>query len=222
MIGSLNPMYVNSTLHVLEKRCFILLCEGYNTIKSSGHVSVDWVEEDISKELINSLQTNKNRIAWKIRVEPEHRLYKEDNLSASKSPRIDFCFSTWTDIEWEFFAEAKILVESNCETNRIGKNGKISINANSLYKRYIETGIDNYLSGKYPSNGCLIGYVLQGNTDSIISALNLCLSNSNRETEKLKQQSFEFIDFNSSYISSHNTFPLMKHLMFDFASNSVA
>lgn len=112
MKGSLNPIYINSTIQVLEKRCLVLLSEVYNVIKSKNLISVDWVEEDISKELINCLKSNRNRIAWKIRVEPEHRLYKADNLSASKSPRIDFCFSTWTDTEWEFFAEAKNLVES--------------------------------------------------------------------------------------------------------------
>lgn len=222
MKGSLNPIYISSTIQVLEKRCFILLSEGYNAIKSKGHISVDWLEEDISKELVNCLQSNQNRITWKIRVEPEHRLYKEDNLSASKSPRIDFCFSTWTDTEWDFFAEAKNLVESNCETNRIGKNGNININANSLHNRYIKTGIDNYLSGRYPSNGCLVGYILQGKTDNIISALNSCLASLNRGSEELKQQSFELVDLESCYISSHNNFPLMKHLMFDFVSNSVS
>ena len=221
MKGNLNFIYINSTIQVLERRCFVLLSEAYNVIKYKNLISVDWVEEDISKELINCLQSNKNRIAWKIRVEPEHRLYKEDNLSASKSPRIDFCFSTWTDSEWEFFAEAKNLVESNCETNRIGKNGNISINANSLHNRFIKTGIDNYLSGRYPSNGCLVGYILQGKTDNIISALNSCLYNLNRESERLNQHSFGLIDFESCYISTHNSPSLMKHLMFDFTSNIV-
>ena len=221
MKGSLNPIYINSTIQVLEKRCLVLLSEVYNVIKSKNLISVDWVEEDISKELINCLKSNRNRIAWKIRVEPEHRLYKADNLSASKSPRIDFCFSTWTDTEWEFFAEAKNLVESDCDTNRMGKNGKISINANSLCKRYIRTGIDNILSGKYPSNGCLIGYILQGKAENIISALNSCLYNLNRESERLNQHSFGLIDFESCYISTHNSPSLMKHLMFDFTSNIV-
>lgn len=221
MTGSINPIYINTTIQVLEKRCFILLSEVYADIKSKKTISINWVEEDISKELTNCLQSNKKRIAWKIRVEPEHRLYKEDNLSANKSPRIDFCFSTWTDTEWEFFAEAKNLIESDCETNRIGKNGKISINAHSLYKRYIETGIDNFISGKYPPNGCLIGYILQGKAENIISALNSCLYNLNRESERLNQHSFGLIDFESSYISTHNSPSLMKHLMFDFTSNIV-
>ena len=98
MTGSLNPIYINTTIQVLEKRCFILLSEVYADIKSKKTISINWVEEDISKELTNCLQSNKKRIAWKIRVEPEHRLYKEDNLSANKSPRIDFCFSTCDNI----------------------------------------------------------------------------------------------------------------------------
>ena len=208
MNGSINPIYVNNTLQILEYRCFTLLIEGYNVVKSTKNITIDWNEEDISKELILSLQTNKNRKDWNIRVEAEHRLYKNDGVPANKSPRIDFCFSALSvATEWEFFAEAKNLIEN--DSSKTGRKTKIS--ATSLHKRYIETGINNYVSGKYPSNGCLLGYTLQGTITNIIVSINELLSNNKRQSEQL-----HFDNSIDCYISKHNELSL-KHLMFDFA-----
>ena len=218
MSDNFNPIFINSTLQILEKRCLILLCEGYNAVKSNSEVSIDWNEEDISKELIQCLKSNSKRVEWKIRIEPEHRIYEDDGIAANKSPRIDFCFSTWTEAEWDFFAEAKNLVE--VDTPKINKKGKkgntIIVSAKHLHNRYISTGIDNYVSGRYPSNGCLIGYILQGNLDRVVSIINECLNDSSRANEKLVQQSLGLADFNLCYVSTHSTFPALKHLMFDF------
>ncbi|GHV10074.1 hypothetical protein FACS1894162_2470 [Bacteroidia bacterium] len=216
MSDNFNSIFVNSTLQILEKRCLTLLSEGYFILKSEGNISVDWDENDISKKLIMSLKGNMKRMSWKIDIVPEYLLYNDDNLPAKEAPRIDFRFSCWMPTEWAYFAEAKILIE----TDAVKTGRKTKISAKRLHKRYVETGIDNYVSGKYPSNGCLIGYILQGQKENIINSLNKCLSNYKRNSEILQEQSFGLQDFNACYLSTHKDFFLIKHLMFDFANQN--
>ncbi|EIW92265.1 hypothetical protein HMPREF1322_1571 [Porphyromonas gingivalis W50] len=192
-----------------------LLCDGYCVVKSKGSISIDKEEEDISKELLLSINANIKRMEWQIDIIPEYRLYKNDGIAAKSAARIDFRFSGWSTNQWEYFAEAKNLIE--IDSFKAGRKTKIS--ANQLHRRYIETGIDNYLSSKYPQNGCLIGYILQGKTENIVSMLNICLCALNRKTELLQSKDLEFADFISCYVSSHEKFLSMKHLMFDFANN---
>lgn len=215
MSGYFNPEYINSTLQILERRCLILLSEGYYVIKSNGNISIDWEEEDISKELLLSLETNSKRLEWQIDIIPEYRIYKNDGNSAKSAARIDFRFSGWTINQWEYYAEAKNLIE--IDSFKVGRKTKIS--AIKLHERYIETGIGNYLSGKYPQHGCLVGYILQGRVENIISMLNTCLCNLKREAEVLHSQDLDFMYLNSYYISSHDDFTFIKHLMFDFTKS---
>jgi hypothetical protein len=211
MSGNFNFIFVNSTLQTLEKRCLILLSEGYAVAKSHENISIDWEEEDISKELIQSLESNKNRKKWKITIMPEYRIYKKDGLPAKQAPRIDFRFSSWMPEEWDYFVEAKNLID--IDSHKFGRKSKIP--AKKLHKRYIETGIDNYISGHYPSNGCLIGYVLQGEIENIVTRLNKYLCDSNRVAEVLSPKSFELENLDYCYISTHNLLSI-KHLMLDF------
>ncbi|ATR92357.1 hypothetical protein [Porphyromonas gingivalis] len=215
MSGRFNPEYIDCTLQILERRCLTLLCDGYCVVKSKGSISIDKEEEDISKELLLSINANIKRMEWQIDIIPEYRLYKNDGIAAKSAARIDFRFSGWSTNQWEYFAEAKNLIE--IDSFKAGRKTKIS--ANKLHRRYIETGIDNYLSSKYPQNGCLIGYILQGKTENIVSMLNICLCALNRKTELLQSKDLEFADFISCYVSSHEKFLSMKHLMFDFANN---
>lgn len=219
MNGNFNPIYINSTQQVLEQRCLRLLCEGYHLLKSADQITIDMEEEAISKELILSLKTSKTRAKWEISIFPEYRIYKNDNVAAKEAPRIDFKFSCWTSSnEWEYYAEAKNLIEIN--TPKVKKKGKkdntITINAKYLHRRYVETGIDNYVSRNYPSNGCLIGYVLQGKVENIVSLINENLHNLNRSNEILEKQLTVLDELKSCYTSVHNNSFTIKHLMFDF------
>jgi hypothetical protein len=77
-----------------------------------------------------------------------------------KSPTIDFCFKDWSTTNSYFGAEAKNLYES--------KPDKI--------RRYIDTGINNYINGRYgsqSSEGSIIGYVLSGNISTIVDELKI-------------------------------------------------
>lgn len=64
MSGRFNPEYIDCTLQILERRCLTLLCDGYCVVKSKGSISIDKEEEDISKELLLSINANIKRMEW--------------------------------------------------------------------------------------------------------------------------------------------------------------
>lgn len=75
-----------------------------------------------------------------------------------QAPKIDFCFRTWASDDRYFGAECKNLAEGNAYLN----------------KRYIDTGVENYISGRYGSfstENALIGYVLKGSLPGIVKTL---------------------------------------------------
>ena len=218
--GVLDMSIVNSFKQGFEWKCINLLIDAYTYVNSGNNINIDCEEEYISAVLFDFIDNCQQAINWKIDITPEYRLYKDDVLkkikSAKTAPRIDFRLCGWNNnSKLTYFVEAKNLIE----VDSFKSNRKSKIQANKLHIRYIETGVDSYLSGQYPSNGCLIGYILQGKTENIVSMLNTCLCNMNREPEILQLQSLEQINFKSYYISSHNNVSSIKHLMFDFTHN---
>lgn len=215
--GVLDVSIVNSFKQGFEWKCISLLIDAYTYVNSSHTINIDCEEEYISAVLFDYIDNCQQAMDWKIDITPEYRLYKNDVLkkvkSAKTAPRIDFRLCGWhNNSKLTYFVEAKNLIEIDSYKS----NRKSKIPANKLHIRYIETGIDHYLSGQYPSNGCLVGYILQGKTAHIVSMLNTCLCNLNRNPEMLQLQSLEQINFEPYYISSHNNISSIKHLMFDF------
>ena len=218
--GVLDASIVNSFKQGFEWKCINLLIDAYTYVNSSDSINIDCEEEYISAVLFDYIDNCQQAINWKIDITPEYRLYKNDVLkkmkSAKTAPRIDFRLCGWSNnSKLTYFVEAKNLIEIDSYKS----NRKSKIPANKLHIRYIEAGIDNYLSGQYPSNGCLVGYILQGKTENIVSMLNTCLCNLSRKPEILQLQSLEQINFKPYYISSHNNVSSIKHLMFDFTHN---
>lgn len=218
--GGLDVSIVNSFKQGFEWRCINLLIDAYTYVNSNNNINIDCEEEYISAVLFDYIDDCQLAINWKIDITPEYRLYKDNVLKKAKSaktaPRIDFRLCGWSNnFKLTYFVEAKNLIEIDSYKS----NRKSKIPANKLHIRYIETGVDNYLSGRYPSDGCLVGYILQGKTENIVSMINTCLCNLNRKSEILQLQSLEQINFEPYYISSHNNFSSIKHLMFDFSHN---
>ncbi len=218
--GVLDVSIVNSFKQGFEWKCINLMIDAYTYVNSSNNINIDCEEEYISAVLFDYIDNCQQAINWKIDIAPEYRLYKDDVLkkvkSAKTAPRIDFRLCGWSNnSKLTYFVEAKNLIEIDSYKS----NRKSKIQATKLHIRYIETGIGNYLSGQYPSNGCLVGYILQGKTENIVSMLNTCLCNLNRKPEILQLQSLEQTNFKPYYISSHNNVASIKHLMFDFTHN---
>ena len=184
-------------------RCFQLLVDAYHTSITAKAIQLDWNENDISSELHERMKKNPLRVKWKISTNVEAHLpddrTKIKGFSAT-FPRIDFRLTSFiSEYEYDYFFEAK--------------NLKVSDSA--LKRRYIETGIDNFVSGKY-SDGSIIGYILEGATADIVIGINSLLTKDYRDSESLalKHHSLH-ADY---YESEHSTIGSLRHFMLNFTT----
>lgn len=191
-----------------QEKCFSLLIAAYKTTLTEKKIQLNWDENDISTELHEHITKNEQRIEWHISSNVEaHKATGNLGIQkvkgySSKLPRIDFRFTTFqARNEYEYFFEAK----------------RLKTKDSHLKRRYINTGINSFISGKY-SNGCLIGYVLSGSVSSNISSLNSLLLKDKRESETLEHVTHPL--HNSFYESHHKNLGSLKHLLLDFKSLS--
>ena len=219
MIGSLSSDIISQFQESFEINCLSLFGEAYAHINSTVKISVDWEEENISANFFDYIDNSEKAISLNINISDEHRLYYQDILSGQKTAksasRIDFRLTTnWTRAKrrCDFFIEAKNLIEIDC----VKKGRKTKLKAKQNHERYIKTGIDNFISGKYPYNGCLIGYVLQGKPENIVSKINSILDTSNRNSEVLTKQACKIENLSFFFTSNHDAYLQLKHYLIKF------
>ena len=120
-----------------ENRCIRLIVAAYHSAIREKTVSVDWNENDITAQFHEYIENDPLRIKWSISSNVEHHLpkdsIKKEKGFSDKYSRIDLRFVTFKKLEYKYFLEAKRLKEKDY----------------ALKKRYIETGIDNFISKKY-------------------------------------------------------------------------
>jgi hypothetical protein len=186
-----------------ETKCMKLLIEAYRTSIAEKEYHLDWNEDDFTDLLDHYITNNPARAHDIISNKRECYLYDDTTPKqkgfADSEKRIDLECSTFSsDKEYHQYFEAKRLKESD----------------SYLYKRYIETGIDSFVSGKYPK-GILIAYLVDGNMDNVVkNGINKLLINNNRKVEILSKVKIQIYD--QYYESVHPHFGVLKHLMFDF------
>ncbi len=187
-----------------EQKCYRLIIEAYQTSLTEQVIQLDWNENDISSELHRLIKENPLRRKWKFFTQVEAHLPKDIPKVkgfSDKFPRIDFKLSSfYKNDDCDYFFESKNLKQ----------------NDSSLKRRYINTGIDNFVSKKY-ENGSLIGYLLEGNTNETIKGINYLLEKDKRNTEILIFKSNKLIK--TYYESNHSDIGILKHLIFDFTNN---
>lgn len=219
MNGKLNPIIAQSFEVSFENNCLILFGEAYLFIKGNAGITVDWDEENISANFFDYIDNAEKAIAWNINVSDEYRLYDAAVIKGRKAAkgayRIDFRLTTnYEKRRIEYFVEAKNLIETDClKASRATK-----INARALQERYVETGIDKYCTGKYPTRGCLIGYVLQGDPKKIVEKMNLILEKRNRNAEQLQVIDSTIPGLDYCYQSLHNNRIKLKHFLLPFSA----
>lgn len=165
-ITASNPMPVdlakklgkNGVIEVLS-----VLWAGYYALRADDIISSEMDENEITEEWylrINEIWHKENR-ALRVSVKLAPVLQHGDKAlakSVGQPPTIDFCFRTWETKDEYFGVECKNLYESD----------------QSYIKRYVETGVGNYISGRYGSRSSVssvAGYLLSGTPDIIISEL---------------------------------------------------
>jgi hypothetical protein len=191
--------------NTFEQRCFQLIIGAYKTSLNEKVIQLDWIENDISSELLRHIIENPLRRKWKVSTNVEAKIPKDIPRTkgfADKLPRIDFRLTTFISAyEYEYFFEAKNLKQ----------------NDSALKRRYIDTGINNFASKKY-TNGSLIGYLLEGKTNETVEGINSLLAKDGRNTEILK--SVENRSLKTYFESNHSNIGILKHLFFDFTDLS--
>lgn len=198
-----NFSYRNAFKSSFEKQCIQLIVEAYQVVLAEKKYSPDWLENDFTSLLNNAIENSSYRIHNKISNKREKYLFSEVKADhkgfADSEDRIDLVFSTFrANKEYCHFFEAKRLKESD----------------SSLHKRYIATGIDSFLSGKYPK-GCMIAYLVEGNVHNAInSGINKMLIKHNREKEILYRVNISIHEY--YYESTHLNWGILKHLILDF------
>lgn len=193
------------TQNAFEQICFRLIIDSFNSSIKENIIQLDWNENDISSELHRHMKENPLRLKWKVSTNVEADIPKDILKVKGFSdtfPRIDFRLTSFiSTYEYEYFFEAK----------------NIKQNDSALKRRYIDTGIDNFVSKKY-ENGSLIGYLLEGKTNETIKGINSLLEKDKRNTETLIFKSNKLIK--NYYESNHSNIGILKHFIFDFTNIS--
>lgn len=200
MTGRFN--YTGTFKTSFEIRCFRLLVDSYCSAIVEKSINPDWKENDITTVLNNYISENRIRLKWEIVNSREEYLFDKDSPKtkgfADREYRIDMKLTSINSgKEYVYYFEAKNLKE----------------NDTALKRRYIETGMDSFTSGKY-KNGALVGYFLAGNLSSTIVRINNLLAKESRNSEILIQKENHFHD--SYFESTHASIGILKHLFFDF------
>ena len=200
----LNKVIVASFKRGFEEKCFQLITESYVSAMETKVIKLNWDENDITSELHQHIQDNSLRLEWNIHSNVEKHLPKENIKKekgfAAKLPRIDLSFAIISSkFEYVYHMEAKNLKEKS----------------SALKRRYIDTGINNFISGKY-ENGCLLGYVVEGKLHKSVYGINKLLRKDKRESEFLNKEENHL--HKNYYESKHSNDFLIKHFMFDFTS----
>ncbi|MFC6861309.1 hypothetical protein [Zunongwangia atlantica] len=194
--------YRQEYLKALEKDCIELVVNAYNTAITDKKYKIDWLENDFSELLGYYVNESPLSLKKRITCKTENKLLSElENKKkgfADKLPRIDFVyFKIWKENRFHCYMEAKRLKQKN----------------SNLKRSYINEGMQRYISKKYPI-GCMLGYLLEGQSSETIKGINIMLKKDKRETEILNHKQNKLLE--NYYESNHSEIGIMKHLIFDF------
>ena len=166
-----------------EQACLWIMTEAFKRMKQEKCYDLTWKETRFSACLIGYMQKIRQQNDIRLKIDPESHLYREEMLKGIEdpdtAPRIDIKISGgWVKEDVYYGIEAKILVEKDWRTR----------DASYLRRRYIATGIDNFVNGQYSDKmdrGCIAGYVVQGSAAKVALTINKLLIRDGRNKEKL-------------------------------------
>lgn len=200
----LGPSGVNEIL--------LILWQGYRDLITDVNITISESskEDDITLEWYGKIfqrWVNENR-ATTLRVNsivPVHQ-YPDSTITKGHGhkPTIDFCFRDWDTSNSYFGAECKNLYNHRKE--------KI--------KRYVDTGVKNYISGRYgsqSSESSIIGYVLSGEISEIVAELKdeiATVTPINNLARELRFNEPQYVSQHKRIIDESEI--TLHHLFFDF------
>ena len=200
----LGPSGVNEILMTLWQGDYDLISDPAILITATTE------EDDITQEWFGKISqcwAKKNRatIIGINNIGPVHQ-YQDATLKKGRGhkPTIDFCFRDWDTSNSYFGAECKNLYDQ--------RKDKI--------KRYVETGVKNYISGRYgsqSSEASIVGYVLSGKISTIVTELITGIATVKPVSNLSRELRFQDPQYYSRHIRlMDNNEITLHHLFFDF------
>ncbi|MDR2286248.1 MAG: hypothetical protein LBE04_02040 [Prevotellaceae bacterium] len=218
--GVINAIVASSFIYEFERRCIDLLSDAYEAVQVSNKIDTGSAEEYISAVMFDYIDKSPQAVKWHIDIVPEYRKYKNEILKGKKvkkaAPQIRLKFDGWANTSLEYFVETQNIVEFIPPEKKKARQRNPIVISDS-HKQYL-VKVSNCLLDKYPDRGCMVAYILKGDTKYTVNCLNHCLCDCNRVSEILKKRHAKLKDVEACYISFHND-RLMRHLMFNFSNN---
>lgn len=217
MHGGLSSHIKIEFKRALTDRCAQVLVKGYQSMIDANQYNLSWEEEQFSAHLISHMENLTEANQYRMDIIPEPRLYGQEVIEGKrapkKSPKADIRICIWSNNTWSapvkfvYIIEAKNLSEQDWK-----KQSGSKVIAKAQKKRYIETGIDHFISGHYPE-GCLVGYVVQGDSDKIVLGINDILKHASpsRGSEILKDKEVIYT-YANRYRSMHSN-GILQHFL---------
>jgi len=182
-----------------EQACLWIMTEAFKRMKREKRYDVGWKETRFSACLVGYMQKIRHENDITLRIDSESHLYREEMLKGTEdpdtAPRIDIKISGgWVHEDVYYGIEGKILVENNWRKR----------DASDSRRRYIDTGIDNFINGRYSDKmgiGCMVGYVVQGSASEIASKINNLLIRDGRNIENIMLHAID--GCSDCYLSKH-------------------
>lgn len=191
-----------------------ILWQGYYDLKSDSGIIITALtqEDEITKEWFGKVQQRwfaQNRATCLLahKIGPIHQ-YPDPTKACKRGykPTIDFCFRDWDTRNSYFGAECKNLY------NR--KPAKI--------KRYVQTGVNNYITGRYgaqSSESSIVGYVLSGDIPTIVNELKNEIQKEQPISNLTREMSFIEPQYRTCHTRSLDGERLtLHHLFFNFVA----
>ena len=207
-----SPPWISEISEDFENMIVFILIGAYQLMKLEKRFDRRWHETRFSAVLIGYMRIISDREKLRLLIYPEQYLYNEEILNGNEdpdtAPRIDICTkSPWMKENVYYGVEGKILVENNWGTRR----------ASDLRRRYVDTGIKNFISERY-GNGLIAGYVVEGNPINIIYQINRLLKHRKFSDDQMIKKHTSVDSFSDHYISLHpNSRTIrIRHLLLNF------
>jgi hypothetical protein len=190
--------------------CDNLIISSYFEFINKIKFNLNWDEETFSANVRKILiyLIKKNKLTYF--VTRENIIDNEDilkgKIKAKTAKRIDIYFATFQSQNYlDYAIEAKILAENNIDSK----------NYSQLNAEYIDEGMDRFINRIYDIQGCMLGYVIEGNPDEVILKINRILQLRRRKTDIIGNK-HTINKFEYCYTSNHSSMGI-NHFLFPFA-----